>query len=526
MNREEVTDAFIKEHLRPLTDPSAQKDQVKQLRIAFCSRRGLHSEERFSQRVLADRVVHVIAAAHRDWGRDELTKALSEMPWLRAELGDARIAEQVELLELGRQSTLKPDDLRRLREERYLSEVEETISNRVQAEAERRLEDEHRRLLRTLEALRAKQEDLDSRRSVLDSEGPESALDAQANDANAETTDRSPLVAWWQDLGLESDPFFSNKALHRIPKSKFDSVVVQTPFVKEFIDKIARDPTAYFSQAIVVLGEYGSGKSTLFELLEYRSATGGILPLFITLSPNPSVSNLVSRFVTQLGEGLGSAYPELFDHLPVRPHESPDDFGACISAMKAGLTQHSSNSGYYVFVDGLHLPDTFRRQSLEFLQHLQTFQERCARSSVPVAIFVAGIPSWSEDIAGFPGLSGAISEVTTIPPISAENAVEAVIRRLLSFTPPGVEPPEIVRLPLRRGFDVLAERLRRPPTFRQYLEDVRGRLVARDYASVGISISVHLETISEVQRAFSESALGPAYSRLNSPGNHSPFRTA
>ena len=84
-----------------------------------------------------------------------------------------------------------------------------------------------------------------------------------------------------------------------------------------------------------------------------------------------------------------------------------------------------------------------------------------------------------------------------------------------------------MREPLRHAFQVLTGRLHRPPTFRDYLDHVRDKFTSRDYAGVGLSLSLHTETIELVQNYMMQSNLGDRYSNLIDPSQHSlNFRLA
>jgi hypothetical protein len=526
MNRDAALDRFVGENSRELTDTRATKDTVKLLRQQFAAKHSLAAGARFTQRDAAERVVLRLVLARRQGDVETLVSLSKKIPWILESLGEGGIRQQVEVHRLGAQPLLSPSDLTHLNEENYLASVEEKISERLRVVATRQIADEHRQLAKTLEVLRVKQEDLQAKNSILESVSPEKALALESTEVSVPPP-QVPAALWWQDIGLGSDPFLTNRGIYHIPKDKFESIVVETPFIKQFSDRIARSPTSLFSQAVMILGRYGSGKSTLFDILERKASPRGIIPLTVSLSPTPSAQGLLESFLTQLGERLGETFPDTFGGLPVRPEETADEMGTCIQAMKSAMKTHKTTIGFYILIDGLHKPDVFRSQTFEFVQYLQTFEERLDRDAVPCGIFIAGLPDWNEQLVSSAATKGSVSEVATIPELSVETAVEAVVRRISSFVVPGTTPPQIIRLPLRRGFEVLRDRLGVTPNFRDYLDDVKARLVARDYASVGVSITLHLETIQAVKSAFEASPLKAAYQRLMDPNQHSSsFRAA
>jgi len=526
MNRSEALERFVGENWRELCDSQATKSRVKLLRQEFSNKHSLAPGERFTHKEAAIRVVRGIAHARRTHELDDVVLVITKLPWIVDELGPDRIRQEIEFQRLGDRPVLDAEDLRHLRQEEYLSSVEEKIAEKVRAEATRQLADEHARLAKTLDVLRVKEEDLKSKESILDSLPPEQAL-ARQSEADQAPEASTAAAIWWEDIGLSSDPFLTNRGVYHIPTDKFESIVVHTPFISELTERVSSATSSFFSQTVLILGRYGSGKSTLFDILERRASPRGVIPLVVTLSPTPSTPGLLESFFSQIGERLGEAFPDTFGGLPVRPQEAADETSACIRAMQSAIDAHPTTTGFYIFIDGLHRPDTYRPQTFEFIQYLQTFEERLERGRVHCGFFIAGLPDWRRHLAGDSALSGSITETKTIPELEVENAVEAVVRRITSYAQPGTAPPQIVRLPLRRGFEVLQQRLGTAPNFREYLDDVKSRLVARDYESVGISITLHLETIQSVKSAFEQSSLSAAYQRLIDPSQHSEaFRRA
>ena len=142
-------------------------------------------------------------------------------------------------------------------------------------------------------------------------------------------------------------------------------------------------------------------------------------------------------------------------------------------------------------------------------------------------MLVAGSLEWEVELTANPSLSGSFYRIEKIPVLSEENAVEAAIRRIYSFLTPNAPRPTVVREPLRQAFRVLSTRLLNPPTFRDYLDHVRDRLVGRHFAEIGISVTLHMESIESVRREIQNSRMAQAYQQFSDPSHRGlSFRKA
>jgi hypothetical protein len=520
MNREQGITRFVRENLTALSDAEASKELVKHLRQDFFHKHNLPSGERFTGREVAETLCRTIAPTKRANSEDLVIQFLMSIPHVSDELGEAKVVELVKLDRLGGSSKLSAEDLSRIGKEDFLEELEKEFLQRAESDAERRLVDERRRLVETMNLLQAEHQALDAVRSRLESIPPDADLNLLID---KEPTQFVPTIAtvWWKDLGLDSDPFASNRGLSGIPEAKYDDVVVKTPFFQSHLDSIEQRPESYFGKTIVVLGEFGSGKTTLFQILGSKAATKGILPIVTSLHPDVSVSRLTGQLVGQLQESLLQTFPGLVDAYTPTGIDSSDDIGRALHFLSEAIRRAPATRGFLLLVDGLHKTEMYLKQSLEFLSQLQTLQERFELRGVKLAVFVAGSTRWETELRANPSLSGSFYGIETIPPVSEDQAVESVIRRIRSFTPAGSSPPSIVRAPLRVAYQVLAKRILHPLTFRDYLDHVRDRFVAREYASLGVSLRLHRETIEHVKGRILTSPLAESYRDLSDPTRHS-----
>ncbi len=521
MDRDQALKKFVNEHLVELSDQAATKEVVKRMRQQFFQRFSLTSTERFSNGEVAESLATTVAKVRRSKPALEVTTLLLSIPFIKEELGEQNVSEIVSAARTGEAPQLTVEDLSKIGREGYLEGLEQKFRDRAQAAAEAQLEEEKTKLNETLALLKQQQETLNHAVSQLESVPPDADLELLVGQEPSESAATEAPV-WWKELGLESDPFSSNRGLSDIPEAKYDDVVVRTPFVQSYVNKIEKYPESFLGKTVVVLGEFGSGKTTLFQLMASKAVTRGLLPIITSLHPDVSVSRLTTQLIGQLQEALIQAFPHLANGAYTEGAEGTDDIGRALHALTEIIRRTPTTRGFLLFVDGLHKTEAYLKQSIEFLSQLQTLQERFELRTLRLGILVAGSPRWETELKANPSLSGSFYSIDSIPPISEDQAVESVIRRVRSFTPAGGSPPTIARVPLRTAYQVLAQRLLYPPTFRHYLDHVRDRFVARDYSTLGVSIKLHVETVKRVRTLVGQTSLGKSHAFLIDKTQHGP----
>lgn len=513
MDRNQALTRFVKENLAQLSDVACSKDIVKRARQSYFQQHSLPAGEHFTGREVAESVARVISKAWREKPADHVVRSLLSIPHLSEELGRARIAGIVQETRLGSAPQLSTEDLSKIGKEGYLEELESRFQQRADSTAQTRLNDQRKMLLETMALLKVSQETLDKAKSSLEAVPPDADLELLGNQEPS-AANSAALPMWWKEFRLESDPFSSNRGLSDIPETKFDDVVVRTAFVQAYVDRIENRPESFFGKTEVILGEFGSGKTTIFQLVSSKAATCGIVPIITSIHPDVSVSRLMGQLIGQLEEALLQTFPLLANSSYANAPETGDEIARAIHALAEVSRRATTTKGFLLCVDGLHKTESYLKQSLEFLSQLQTLQERFELRRLRVGILVAGSTRWQTELTSNPSLSGSFHSIANIPELLEDQAVEAVIRRIRSFTPEGASPPTIIRAPLRTAYQVLVQRLLHPPTFRDYLDHVRDRFVARDYSTVGVSLRLHSETIRQVKQLAEASSLAASYRGL------------
>lgn len=513
VDRAEGLRKFCREHIELLTSRRASPEIVKKLRQEFFTRNNTKPFERFKSTDVAREVASVLAR-RRDVSEATFRENIASIPFLREELVESEL-EFVWTREHPIEPILRADDLGKLRHEDHLKRIEGAFEEKARAQAESKLQTERVELAIKEAEVERRATELARFKSELDSMAPELSLEQlreQVEEPKELGATKSSLT-WWEEVGLTGDPFPSNRGLTGIDTKKVEQVVVRTPFYDFYVDALRQAPERLLGKTILVSGEFGSGKTTLFEYLTATAGASRVLPITIILTPHPSVSSLVTtmlqRFVGTLAETYAAGHKE-----DVRKYGRGDDLYTEALTLLKELQRDGATTGFLVFVDGLHKGTAYTEPVFEFLQQIQTVQEFFEQGDIRVGFIVAGSPLWEKEMTLRPSLSGSFYRRDRIPPLTEDAAVDAVERRIQTYSAEGTPRVRIRRDSLRQAFRLLSQRLPRGLTFRDFLDHIRGRLEAKQYEEAGLLVTLHLETVEAVHRGLLRSSIGDAYKGL------------
>lgn len=512
MSRDAVVSRFVRDHIRGLTSSSATLQTVKKLRQDYFDRHKLKAGDRFSNQETAEEVAKTLAKRR---GRDVnlFLADCHQIPWLAETLNEESLRLFYDLVHPA-PSLLTPQDLALLQKEDHVRAVEDKLAERARADAQAEVEAQRQQLEGERQLLLEEKAELDKYKSHLHEIPLETTLAQLREDLEAhqpEESVRSTRV-WWKEAGLAEDPFPSNRGLTGFNAEKYDAVVVRTPLHDFYLEAVKTDPERLFGKTIVVIGEFGSGKTTLFQYAAATAGHAGILPALVFIAPHPSVSSLVTTMLQRLDAILAETHAARGAVDP-RRFAQGEDLEKAVAERLLTL-QESGIRGFLVFIDGLHKGTAYTEQVFDFLQQIQTIQEYLEASNVLVGFIVAGSPYWERELINRPSLSGSVYRRDKLPDLTEDQAVEAVERRIRAFTPQDSPPIRLRRDSLRQAYRALAHRLRRPVTFRDFLDHIRGRLEAGAYEEAGLTVALHVETVNAVHGFFATSSIGGQYRDL------------
>ena len=156
---------------------------------------------------------------------------------------------------------------------------------------------------------------------------------------------------WYKKLDLIANPFPTINGLLDIEEIFYDSIVLKTPIFTKYLDVIEKSPNELTNKSIIIYGEFGCGKSTLFDYLGYYLLKKNILPINIILDAEPSLIKLHESFQT-------SIFNELIEHLDDINYNPRDTFFKkdrdSILGLFKQIVKSTPFKSIIIFLDGLH----------------------------------------------------------------------------------------------------------------------------------------------------------------------------
>jgi hypothetical protein len=281
---------------------------------------------------------------------------------------------------------------------------------------------------------------------------------------------------WWQDMNLTADPFATTDGLSRIPKELWDKIIVKSEIIRRYQSYLERDPATLFSKSTIVFGEFGSGKTALFEYLSKDLVNHKIYPLYILFWTEPDQFTIRHSFFRLVAEKLiDEYYKENATTPPVDPATEPYD---AIRQLMKLLSTHDDR-GFIIFVDGLNQGNNYP-VILGFLRDLQAFKNNLNREGLKVGIFIAGALEWNNLIVKDSSLTGSIENREFMPVLTWKDALEMINKRFKAFSSSLQQPKTISPYFVEQTYkDLEIQKL--PISYRSFIQAVHEKLRTGNY---------------------------------------------
>ena len=249
-------------------------------------------------------------------------------------------------------------------------------------------------------------------------------------------------MLWWRKIRLVKEPKMD---VH--PLGPSDAHLFVRKKNEEIVNKVfdlLENPTLFFHKVYAVLGEYGSGKTSIVNYVRYSFFAKNIQCRDINLSWKPNVDTISgasvirSWFIEEIKKELVSASNVAFLEASAVDRQQIEKIQKDFVNASADETDIRNAfetlckhfSGFIIFIDELHRLKEYQ-QVLNFLKSEQwLFQELC---KLPITIFVAGSSNqssnWGKHLS-LPEYSGIFDEVVVLPKWDSRNAYELIDKRL------------------------------------------------------------------------------------------------
>ena len=421
MDRLELIHGFIRENLDTLLGTPFNGPLYRAKKRQYFLERHTNSQQGNPRDTeIATETVWYLIKRGRVRTKEDLDKVLSE-----GLMGEKCPPSETFYLSLASQAAESSADFARLKRGDFLESVREQMREELKKEME---------IQGTLDERLIKQR-------LAEYAALPSVIDAQDYEEPAkppEEFDTEENAEWWQRLHLTGDPFPATEGLFKVRPEFYESVVVKTPIFQKFVGYMETAEEELFKNTIF-FGEFGSGKTTLFQYLRRALEAHRIHSVYIHLYAEKDFQTLKIVFKEKLvaelsgllgedGGALGQAYP---------------DVDAARIGLMGKMSQKLKPRGLVIFVDDLNKRKEDYGLALEFLNYLQVFTYELADKTplTNLGFYVAGALEWEPIVRTEPRFSGSLARRIVIPDITEEQAWTMLNKRLEAYYP----NPEVKR---------------------------------------------------------------------------------
>ncbi|GAH87474.1 unnamed protein product, partial [marine sediment metagenome] len=191
-------------------------------------------------------------------------------------------------------------------------------------------------------------------------------------------TESTPEGAdWWERYKLDADPF---KTKISISDDDIADLVVMTPIFNTYNRRLTMKPDWFFENRILLCGELGSGKTTLWRYLQK------------TYSDQLDFVAISIRGPFKSHEAIDNAFrKKLLREISGETGRSGDEItdSEIIDAINTRRSKSPQYHGCIIFIDDLHKNSNYQ-VTKEFFIHLQGFCERLFNTQDEVGFIIAG----------------------------------------------------------------------------------------------------------------------------------------
>jgi hypothetical protein len=235
---------------------------------------------------------------------------------------------------------------------------------------------------------------------------------------------------WFANIGLTENPFPSLQGLHSIPEAKYDNIVLKTPLFLKYLE-ILEKPTDILNRSVVICGDFGCGKTSFFDYLEYKLLLNNIQPIRIILSAKPTLDALIRDFEEALYEELRETLNRTIENTEFNNITEINKYR--IKDLFINVQKMQNRLGFVIFLDGLHKSQDEQSTAFKFVTELQNILEFYRMKKICISIFVAGTNDWKNHIQNSKITSGSIFDTDSMGSLNEAEAFEMLNRRFRGY---------------------------------------------------------------------------------------------
>lgn len=307
---------------------------------------------------------------------------------------------------------LSPDEIKKMKvRDTYLAEKRK-IKKQVMEEATREIQEE----------IEKKKQEYLSIPSVIDGEIEEEPPIKKIK--KHETTGE-----WWERFNLIENPFKVQEGLSQIPEEMYDDVVFKTPIYETYINRALYNCDELLYKGRPLLGDFGSGKSTLIDYLGFSLIEQKIKLFRIVLPPRADIVTLNIILENKLFDQLRTFFKSRFGY----DFSGEPELNSIIQMFK--MLEQNEGWNFIIVIDDLHKIIGGDEVVMNFLSSLQITKSEFNRNNIKVGFLVAGLPLWKKYLQEKGALKGFLDGTPDfMPEVTPELAYDVIKMRFKAFS--------------------------------------------------------------------------------------------
>jgi hypothetical protein len=405
MTKDKALELFVRKYFKLLKSKNDfKKKEYNNLKRSFFGEDLKYKFQNPKDREIADILIKMIIKAHSIQDLETLSDFIDTTPFLKyCNIEAEKYTADLE----------KITETHRIKEELSGLKEYEKIEHLKQKAVEEAA-------VSIVEEIRLKKEEYRKLPSILEDvefEEPE----------NIHTEDET--IEWWQQLNLKENPFpGALEGLSLLDKSLFDEIIVTTQPIKWALQKLSSGRYDFFNQALLLGGDFGSGKTTFFDFISIHLLKHHIEPLRIAIMDQISEAHYVQKFEKELCREISRVASTYGIPYQAKLIAADEMVYLMLEIQSRGA------KGFLLFIDDLH-KNSNREKVFNFLAQLQIFKNNLRREQVHMCYIVSGFPGWRDRIRQDSALSGFFDapDELLLPDVTPQIAAEAITKRLKAF---------------------------------------------------------------------------------------------
>jgi len=494
LDSREMIRIFIKKNYSKIFSDNVNLNELKKKKTRFFVEMHKNKYENPNWAKLAHEVIQFLVDSNQVSNQDNLITTINSVPYLNEKTVIRNFSHyQREIIKTKDKDSLE-----------LMQNIKEKLNS---GEIENIIELEKAKTTAIIEMKEELEEKLSSERKILDefrsridedlSENPVSLSNKFIERKKIEI--RADYTPWWKKLGLIRDPFPSPYGLKDIEEELYDKVVVKLPIFQKYSHIVTDYPDILFGKPRLFYGEFGCGKTTLFDYLIPFFIKSKIVPLEIMLDASQTIFQIRNLFDKKLYNALCNALIS-WRNINPRSYILGNSIDDLIQLFRM-LLEDSTFNGFVIFLDGLHKYDDNIKLALDFLKGLQNFFEEILRENIKISLFIAGSKLWIKELRENSAYEGTIFKKEPFDSIGAGEAFDLITKRLEAFSEDNTFSFKkyISYDDIKHLMNIIQRSYPREITFRTFIEEFANRISDnKDFGLISIDYKLDQESIEPI----------------------------